>query len=74
VLGCATVANDVVFTSTYDGVLYALAARDGVTLWSTRLRAGVNACPSVAGDLLLVGAGIRRPDGATPELVAYGLP
>ena len=71
--GCATVANDVVFTSTYDGTVYAFAARDGATLWSARMRAGVNACPAVVGDLLLVGAGIRRPDGATPELVAFGL-
>jgi outer membrane protein assembly factor BamB len=72
-LGCATVANDVVFTSTFDGVVYAFRARDGARLWSTRMRAGVNACPAVVGDLLLVGAGIRRPGGATPELVAYGL-
>jgi outer membrane protein assembly factor BamB len=71
--GCATVANDVVFTSTYDGTVYALAARDGATLWRRKMRAGVNACPAVVGDLLLVGAGIRRPGGATPELVAFGL-
>jgi hypothetical protein len=33
----------------------------------------VNACPAVVGDLLLVGAGIQRPNGAAPELVAFGL-
>ena len=71
--GCATVANDVVFTSTYDGTVYALAARDGAILWRARMRAGVNACPAVVGDLLLVGAGVRRADGAAPELVAFGL-
>jgi outer membrane protein assembly factor BamB len=53
--------------------VYALAARDGATLWRRKMRAGVNACPAVVGDLLLVGAGIRRPGGATPELVAFGL-
>ena len=74
--GCATAANDVVFTSTYDGTVYALAARDGAVRWQARMRAGVNACPAVSGDLLLVGAGVRRPGqpGSVSELVAFGLP
>jgi outer membrane protein assembly factor BamB len=71
--GCATVANDVVFTPTHDGRLYALSARDGTILWRATMRAGVNACPAVAGDLLLVGAGVRRSKGSVPELVAFGL-
>ena len=72
--GCATVANDVVFTSTYDGTVYALRASDGKTLWTGHMSAGVNACPAVVGDELLVGAGV--PLGAAraaPELVAFGL-
>jgi alcohol dehydrogenase (cytochrome c) len=73
-LGCATVSNDVVFTSTYDGTVYALATRDGSVLWRSRLRAGVNACPAVVGDLLLVGAGVPDSRRARPELVAFGLP
>jgi outer membrane protein assembly factor BamB len=70
--GCATVSNDVVFTSTYDGTVYALAVSDGTVLWRAQLRAGVNACPAVAGDLLLVGAGVRRP-GSVRELVAFAV-
>ena len=73
--GCATVSNDVVFTSTYAGTMYAYAVEDGTLLWSGQLPAGLNACPAVAGDLLLVGAGVRlpgRPDAA-PKLVAYGV-
>jgi hypothetical protein len=35
------------------------------------MRAGVNACPSVAGDLLLVGAGVPGRPGAVTELVAF---
>ena len=31
--GCATVANDVVFTATYDGTIYGLSVEDGRTLW-----------------------------------------
>jgi alcohol dehydrogenase (cytochrome c) len=71
--GCATVSNDVVFTSTFDGTLYGLSTEDGAVLWRTRLRAGINGCPAVADDLLVVGAGVPRPAGV-PELVAFGLP
>jgi outer membrane protein assembly factor BamB len=72
-LGCATVSNDVVFTSTYDGTVYGLDTRDGAVLWRSRMRAGVNACPTVVGDLLLVGAGVPNARRARPELVAFGL-
>jgi outer membrane protein assembly factor BamB len=72
--GCATVARDVVFTSTYEGTAYGVAARDGRIVWRARLRAGANACPAVVGDLVLFGAGVRRPGRASPELVAFGLP
>jgi alcohol dehydrogenase (cytochrome c) len=73
--GCATVSNDVVFTSTYDGTTYAFAAADGTILWRERLRAGVNSCPAIVGDLLLVGAGVPRPNGprSTLELVAFSV-
>ena len=62
-------SNDVVFTSTFDGALYGLAADDGRVLWHTKLRAGVNACPAVAGKQLFAGAGIPR-EGSVEELVA----
>jgi alcohol dehydrogenase (cytochrome c) len=71
--GCAAVANDVVFTSSYDGTVLGLAVRDGRVVWRARMRAGVNACPAVVGDLVLFGAGVRRTGGTT-ELVAFGLP
>jgi len=63
-------SDDVVFTSTYDGTVYALAASDGRTLWRYRMGAGINACPAVIGDTLLVGAGVPRR-GAARELVAF---
>jgi outer membrane protein assembly factor BamB len=69
--GCATVANDVVFTATFDGTVYGLSARDGRVLWRAKLRAGTNSCPAVAGDQLFVGAGVPRP-GSVEELVAFG--
>jgi alcohol dehydrogenase (cytochrome c) len=70
--GCATVANDVVFVPTYDGNLYGLSAERGDVLWQTRLAAGINSCPAVAGGMLLAGAGVRRP-GSVQELVALAL-
>jgi hypothetical protein len=48
---------------------------DGRTLWSPRLRAGINACPAVSDDVLVIGAGARHPAfaPAVPELVAFRL-
>jgi outer membrane protein assembly factor BamB len=73
--GAATVSNDVVFTSTLDGKIYALATKDGSILWSAQAPAGVNSFPAIDGDTLLVGAGapakgIKHPSN---ELVAYSL-
>jgi eukaryotic-like serine/threonine-protein kinase len=65
-VGCATVSNSVVFTSTDGGVIYAFATRDGRLLWHSRLRASVGACPAVVGDTLLVRSG--------STLVAFELP
>jgi outer membrane protein assembly factor BamB len=55
--------------------VYALSVSDGTILWRTAMRARVNACPAVVGDLLLVGAGVRKPDGerSVTELVAFGI-
>jgi alcohol dehydrogenase (cytochrome c) len=71
--GCATVANDVVFTSTYEGSLYGFGVEDGRRVWRARMRAGVNACPAILGDLLVIGAGVVSPRAVT-EIVAFGTP
>jgi alcohol dehydrogenase (cytochrome c) len=71
--GCATVANDVVVTATYDGRVYAFATETGVLLWRVRLRAGINSCPAIAGDQLFVGAGVKLAGRATPEVVEFSL-
>jgi alcohol dehydrogenase (cytochrome c) len=76
VFGCATASRDLVFTATYDGRVYALAASSGRILWTARTKAGINSCPTVHGDQLLVGAGADPFSIATPvhELIAYRLP
>jgi alcohol dehydrogenase (cytochrome c) len=74
--GAATVADDVVFTSTYDGTVYALSTKTGDTLWQAREPAGVNSFPAVTRTMLIVGAGAPTAanTAAKGELVAYALP
>jgi alcohol dehydrogenase (cytochrome c) len=70
--GCATVARDVVFTATFDGEVYGVDTTSGRILWRTSLGAGVNACPSLASNILLVGAGVPLGKRRALELVAFG--
>jgi outer membrane protein assembly factor BamB len=70
--GCATAGRGIVFTSTFDGTVYGLDARNGSTIWRARTGAGINACPALAGDKLLVAAGVPLPGRRAYELVAYG--
>jgi outer membrane protein assembly factor BamB len=67
--GGATVVNDLVFTATYDGTVYALRRDDGSVAWSGNLGAGVNAWPAVADDTIVWPAGLGR----NPALVALRL-
>jgi outer membrane protein assembly factor BamB len=71
VFGCATVTDGIVFTSTFDGRVYGLDTRNGRILWRTLLPAGINACPAVADDHLLVGAGVPQRGAHALELVAF---
>jgi alcohol dehydrogenase (cytochrome c) len=68
--GCATAADGVVFTTTFDGVVYGFDSASGATLWQASMPAGVNACAALAGDTLLVGAGVPSGRG-TLELEAF---
>ncbi|MDP9306744.1 MAG: PQQ-binding-like beta-propeller repeat protein [Actinomycetota bacterium] len=72
--GAATVANDVVFTSTYAGTIYAFDTKTGKTLWTAKAPAGINSFPAVTKDLLIVGAGgpgnLKNPQY---QIVAYSL-
>jgi outer membrane protein assembly factor BamB len=68
ILGAVTIANDVVFTAGLDGVIRALNLADGALIWSAQANAGVNAPLAVAGDYLIVGAGIGiNPSSDTAE-------
>jgi alcohol dehydrogenase (cytochrome c) len=73
--GGATVANDVVFTSTDDGKVYALSAGKGSVLWSSKAPAGINSFPAVTKRMLIVGAGLlSKAKNHRYAVVAYSLP
>ncbi len=59
--GGATVVNDLVFTGTFDGTLYAFKRDTGAQVWTYKAPAGVNAWPAVVGDTMvwpLAGSGV----------------
>ena len=72
-LGGATVAGDLVFTTTLTGELAALSRGDGSIVWTSGLPAGSNSTLAITGDTLLAGAGLPLSSTAHPALVAYRL-
>ena len=71
--GAATITNDVVFTTTYNGYLYAFNAATGATLLKTPLSAGTNAPVTIDGDYVIVGAANALSKGQQPLVIAYKL-
>ena len=71
--GAATVSNDVVFTTTYSGYLYAFNAATGAILLKTPLSSGSNAPVAVDGDYVLAGAGVQSPGRDEQLIIAYKL-
>jgi outer membrane protein assembly factor BamB len=71
--GAATIANDVVFTTTFDGTLLGFDVNTGREIWSTKLSAGTNAPVGVAGDTLLTAGTFPSGPGQKPLIIAYRL-
>jgi outer membrane protein assembly factor BamB len=71
--GAATIANNVVFTTTFDGILYALDANTGAELFKTRLSAGTNAPVGVVGDTVLTAGSFPSGPGQKALIIAYRL-
>jgi alcohol dehydrogenase (cytochrome c) len=71
--GAATVTNNVVFTTTYSGYLYAFNATTGAILLKTPLSSDCNAPVAVDGDYVLVGAGVQAPKNDKQLIIAYKL-
>jgi alcohol dehydrogenase (cytochrome c) len=72
--GAATVTNNVVFTTTYSGYLYAFNAATGAILLKTPLSSGSNAPVAVDGDYVIAGAGVPSLSKSQHALIiAYKL-
>lgn len=69
-VGGATVVNDLVFTATFDGTIYAIERDSSEVIWQYKAPAGVNAWPAVANDVIV------WPCAASgePSLLALRLP
>jgi len=67
--GGTTVVNDLVFTATMDGRIYALLREDGSIVWEYNAPGGIIAWPAVAGDTYIIPVGI----GSRPVLLALRL-
>ncbi|HEX7290264.1 MAG TPA: PQQ-binding-like beta-propeller repeat protein [Conexibacter sp.] len=71
--GGATVTNDLVLTTTYDGTVWALDRADGEVRWRGRLPAASIAPVAVTGDTLLSAGGVALERGHRRQLVAFRL-
>jgi alcohol dehydrogenase (cytochrome c) len=69
--GATAVTNNVVFTTTYNGHLYAFNATTGAILLNTRLSAGTSAPVTVDGDYVITGAAV--PLSGRALIIAYKL-
>jgi outer membrane protein assembly factor BamB len=72
-VGAATIANDVVFTETYDGTIYAYNAKTGAKVWSVKAPNGINSFPAITKTMFIVGAGAPASKKPLNEIVAYSL-
>lgn len=73
-LGAATISNDLVFTTTFDGTVLALSRKDGSIVWQGTLPTRTNAPLTIAGDTLVTAASYPAEAGQKPQIVAYRLP
>jgi outer membrane protein assembly factor BamB len=73
VYGGPLVVNDLVFFTSFDGVVHGLAAGSGKQVWQAQLPASSNSGVAVSGKTLVAAAGLVTEDGQQAEMVAYRL-
>jgi alcohol dehydrogenase (cytochrome c) len=71
--GAATVSNDLVFTTTFDGTVHAVHTRTGREVWRAKLPAASNSPVAIHGDTLLAAGGWPQQPGEKAEIVAFRL-
>jgi glucose dehydrogenase len=74
-LGAATVSNDLVFTTLYNGMLLAFDRRTGRIVYRRQLPTSTNAPIAIAGNTVIVAAGgpRTRTIRGNPQVIAYTL-
>jgi alcohol dehydrogenase (cytochrome c) len=73
VYGGATITNDLVFTTTYEGTVWALERAHGAVVWKAPLPSGSIAPVAVSGDTLLTAGGMPVATKSRRAIVAYRL-
>ncbi|MBK5219841.1 MAG: PQQ-binding-like beta-propeller repeat protein [Thermoleophilia bacterium] len=71
--GAPTAVNDLVFATSFEGVVHALDAKTGGEVWQGSLPAGTNSGVMVSGDTLVAAAGLPLAEGQRAQIVAYKL-
>ncbi|HZO07214.1 MAG TPA: PQQ-binding-like beta-propeller repeat protein [Solirubrobacterales bacterium] len=71
--GSTTATNDLVFATSFEGIVHAFDAKTGGEVWSGQLPAGTNSGVSISGDTLIAAAGLAVAEGQKPQIVAYRL-
>jgi outer membrane protein assembly factor BamB len=71
--GAATISNDLVFTTTFDGKVTALDRNSGQVVWEKQLPAGTNAPIAIVGDTLVTAASFPQGAGQKPVIIAFRL-
>jgi mono/diheme cytochrome c family protein len=71
--GAATISNDLVFTTTFDGKVTALDRDTGEVVWEQQLPAGTNATIAIVGDTLVTAASFPQSAGQKPVIIAFRL-
>jgi alcohol dehydrogenase (cytochrome c) len=75
-LGAATVSNDLVITTLYDGELVALSRSTGAIVFTLKLPTSTNAPIAIAGNSVIIPAGApyTGKGRGQPQVVAYSVP
>jgi alcohol dehydrogenase (cytochrome c) len=71
--GGTSLTNDVVFTTTFDGVVHAHDTRTGKPVWRTTLPGTSNSPVAISGDTVLAASGWPQNEKEKAEIVAYRL-
>jgi outer membrane protein assembly factor BamB len=72
--GAVSVTNNVAFTTTYDGTLWALSTTTGRVLWSKKLAAGTNAPVTIDGNIVITAASFVQGKNQKAEIQTFYLP